>query len=156
MIKEKNNCLKIKVVRDNYNGYVPSNYKIFKWAKTSFLKNKISIVTIKLAKKKEIAELNKTYLKKSGECNILSFPINLKIDSGETILGDIIVCPAIINKESNLYSINKENRWAHMIIHSMLHLQGYTHFTKKNRLFMEKKEIKLMSSLGYSNPYYEN
>ena len=117
MIKEKNNCLKIKLVRDNYNGYVPSNYKIFKWAKTSFLKNKISIVTIKLAKKKEIAELNKTYLKKSGECNILSFPINLKIDSGETILGDIIVCPAIINKESSLYSINKENRWAHMIIH---------------------------------------
>ena len=53
-------------------------------------------------------------------------------------------------------SENKENRWAHMIIHSMLHLQGYTHFTKKNRLFMEKKEIKLMRSLGYSNPYYEN
>ena len=64
MIKEKNNFLKIKVVRDNYNGYVPSNYKIFKWAKKSFLKNKKSIVTIKLAKKKEIAELNKTYLKK--------------------------------------------------------------------------------------------
>ena len=156
MIKEKNNFLKIKVVRDNYNGYVPSNYKIFKWAKKSFLKNKKSIVTIKLAKKKEIAELNKTYLKKLGECNVLSFPINLQIDSGETILGDIIVCPAIINKESNLYSINKENRWAHMIIHSMLHLQGYTHQISEKRVIMEEKEMILMDTLGYQNPYYAN
>ena len=41
-----------------------------------------------------------------------------------------------------------------MCIRDRLHLQGYNHKNKKERDIMEKKEIKLMSQLGLSNPYY--
>lgn len=60
----------------------------------------------------------------------------------------------IINQESSIFGIERESRWAHMIIHSMLHLQGFTHDSKKTQKFMEDKERELMSSLGYSDPYY--
>ena len=43
-----------------------------------------------------------------------------------------------------------------MIIHSMLHLQGYTHDLDKSRVIMENKEKELMDILGYSDPYYAN
>ena len=38
---------------------------------------------------------------------------------------------ANVKKESDLYNKDIDSRWAHMIIHSMLHIQGYTH-EKKN------------------------
>ncbi len=43
-----------------------------------------------------------------------------------------------------------------MIIHSMLHLQGYTHQISEKRVIMEEKEMILMDTLGYQNPYYAN
>ena len=87
-------------------------------------------------------------------CNVLSFP-NTSVNFPKfNNLGDIIICASIVNKESRYYLKKNDNRWAHMITHSMLHLQGYNHKNKKERDIMEKKEIKLMSQLGLSNPYY--
>ena len=75
-------------------------------------------------------------------------------DSQEFILGDIVICSNIVNKESKIYKIHKENRWAHMVIHSMLHLQGYSHDNNKCQKTMESKEKELMNYLGFTNPYY--
>ena len=65
----------------------------------------------------------------------------------------IILCPEIINREAKKYGFTPNFRWAHMIVHSMLHLQGYNHVTKRERLFMEKTEVKLLNSMNFGNPY---
>tara|TARA_B100000902_G_C26788765_1_gene658737 strand:- start:134 stop:604 length:471 start_codon:yes stop_codon:yes gene_type:complete len=156
MKKEKNNLLTVKIIQNNCKGYIPSEYKIKKWAKIAFFGKKYSVVSIKIAAKNEINNLNKKFFKKDTICNVLSFPHNSIISSGEYILGDIIICADIVNKESVKYKINNDNRWAHMIIHSMLHLQGYTHHINEKRNIMEKKEMTLMNILGYQNPYYAN
>ena len=124
MIREKNKNLKVHIVKDELKEYIPSDYKIKKWARNSFIKNK-----------------------EAAPNTSVNIP---KINN----LGDIIICASIVNKESRHYFKKNDNRWAHMIIHSMLHLQGYNHKNKKERDIMEKKEIKLMSQLGLSNPYY--
>ena len=85
----------------------------------------------------------------------LSFPdIFSKPDCSE-FLGDIIICGDVVNKESKKFNIDSDKRWAHMVVHSMLHLQGYDHMLKINKDIMEKKEIYLMNLMGFSNPYYE-
>jgi probable rRNA maturation factor len=156
MIKEKNSPLTVEIIRDKLLDYIPTNFQIKKWATMTFDKDKESLVIIKIANKDEIMKLNKIFFKKDKPANVLSFPNNSHVTTGEFILGDIIVCPEIINKESNMYDIKKDNRWAHMIIHSMLHLQGYTHDLDKSRVIMENKEKELMNILGYSDPYYAN
>ena len=156
MIKEKNSLLTVEIVKDKLLGYMPTNFKINKWAKIAFNKEKNSLVIIKIADKSEIMKLNKIFFKKNKPTNVLSFPNNSHIITGEHILGDIMVCPEIINEESDMYSIEKDNRWAHMIIHSMLHLQGYTHDLDKSRVIMEDKEKELMNILGCPDPYYAN
>ena len=48
-------------------------------------------------------------------------------------------------------SINEH--FAHMVIHGILHLQGYDHITDTEKNVMEKKEIAILDRLGYRNPY---
>ena len=43
-----------------------------------------------------------------------------------------------------------------MVIHSILHIQGYKHKLKKDKIIMEAKEKELMKILGYPDPYYAN
>ena len=43
-----------------------------------------------------------------------------------------------------------------MIIHAMLHLEGYNHDSKKSRTFMEDIEVKLLTSMNFGNPYVRN
>ena len=87
-------------------------------------------------------------MKKDKSTNVLTFFYD---DDG--FYGDIILCPEIINREAKKYGFSTNFRWAHMIVHSMLHLQGYNHVTKRERLFMEKTEIKLLNSMNFGNPY---
>ena len=148
--------LKINILKNNYTGYVPSDYKITKWAKMSCLNKKKSFVTIKLAKESEVINLNKKYFNKRKACNVLSFPLKSEVIKGEYFLGDIVIRPQIVNKESKNFRMKKDKRWAHLVVHSMLHLQGYTHQSKTNREKMEKKEIELLYKLGYTNPYDAN
>ena len=54
-----------------------------------------------------------------------------------------------MNKESKKFNIDSDKRWAHMVVHSMLHLQGYDHMLKRNKDIMEKKEIYLMNLMGF-------
>ena len=154
MIREKNKNLKVHIVKDELNEYIPSDYKIKKWARNSFVKNKDAAVVIKIASMNNMREIKSRFSKDKTICNVLSFPNTSVNISKINNLGDIIICASIVNKESRHYLKKNDNRWAHMIIHSMLHLQGYNHKNKKERDIMEKKEIKLMSQLGLSNPYY--
>ncbi|MAR77395.1 MAG: rRNA maturation RNase YbeY [Gammaproteobacteria bacterium] len=156
MRKEKNSNLSIKIIKSVYDVYTPTDYLINKWASIALNNSKDCFVTIKLASKSEIRLLNKKYFNKNKSCNVLSFPCNENISTGEFILGDIVICPDIVDEESRFYGLKKKNRWAHMIIHSMLHLQGFTHKSKQKQIIMEKKEKELMYTLGFSDPYYAN
>tara|TARA_Y100001970_G_scaffold180076_1_gene219236 strand:- start:954 stop:1424 length:471 start_codon:yes stop_codon:yes gene_type:complete len=154
MTKEKNNFLSVKFIDFKNDDNMPSVYKIRKWARASYFKTEKISVSIKLATKKEMMFFSKKYLNKTKPCNALSFP-QLSFESQKpSYLGDILLCAEVIFQESQKYNIELDRRWAHMIIHSMLHLQGFDHKTKLNREKMEKEEIYLMSKLGYINPYY--
>ena len=150
MIKENNN-LKIHLIDYDTNYNIPSSYKLKKWARFSYLKKQKNSVNIKVATKTEMRKLSKRYLQRKNVCNALSFQ-NTSV-SHDNKLGEIIVCADDINEESSKYKISLDKRWCHMIVHSMLHLQGFNHKVKDAKLKMERKEILLMKKLGFSNPY---
>tara|TARA_B100001063_G_scaffold34599_1_gene28186 strand:- start:577 stop:1035 length:459 start_codon:yes stop_codon:yes gene_type:complete len=148
------NMKKEKKIKINYityidKHYVPSTQNMKKWILTSLMKNILSQVNIIFVGPQRIRTLNRKYLNNDYATNVLTFPnYDENISSG-----DIILCPIIINKEAKRFGLSSNLRWAHMIIHSMLHLQGYTHEITKNRLSMEKLEVKLLADMNYGNPY---
>lgn len=136
--------------------FIPSAMQMRQWAKAA-LRHKVrrGELTIRLVEKPEIKALNKTYRHKNKPTNVLSFKADLPPEISEKVplLGDIVICSAIVNEEAKKQNKSYKAHWAHIIIHGALHILGYDHETETEALQMETKEIKLLKSLGFSNPY---
>lgn len=134
----------------------PKKSLLRKWAEHA-LREKIESaeVTIRIVDVDEMTDLNSTYRHKSGPTNVLSFPFNLpeNIEIEIPILGDIVICADVVNREAKEQQKSQDAHWAHMIIHGIFHLLGYDHETDKDAETMEYLEIQVMQSLGFNNPY---
>lgn len=106
-------------------------------------------ITIRIVGSDESKNLNAMYRKKKYPTNVLSF----LVDDAHHLIGDIVLCAPVIEQEALNQSKNLEAHYAHLIIHGALHLYGYDHENKKDAEIMEKKEIKILTKLGYKNPY---
>ena len=106
-------------------------------------------ITIRIVDNNESINLNNIYRKKKYPTNVLSF----LVDDEVHLIGDIVLCAPVIEKEALEQSKKLEAHYAHLIIHGALHLYGYDHENKKDADIMEAKEIKILTKLGYKNPY---
>ena len=88
--------------------------------------------------------------------NVLSFRQNETRFFGKSsiiILGDIVVSLEQIYEESKKQGKQFYKHLSHMIVHSLLHLLGFDHNTKKNFEIMKKKEIFILSKMSIASPY---
>ncbi len=136
---------------------VPEPSILQAWAAASYVKKSPAVVSILVASAKEIQQLNKQYRNKDKATNVLSFPMNLSMASPDelkiNLLGDIALCAAVIKKEAALQDKSEHEHWAHMVVHGMLHLQGYDHVKDDAAETMEKLETSILNQLGFDNPY---
>ena len=142
--------------------HVYVNYKDKRWKKYKIDFNKIantavsavykdSEVSINLINDKEIHKLNKQYRGINKPTNVLSFELG-----DDILLGDIFISLDTVIREAKDAGISVAEHVAHMIVHGMLHLQGYDHIKDKEASIMENKEIKILKKLGYKNPYADS
>jgi probable rRNA maturation factor len=118
-----------------------------KWLSPIIDKN--AEITIRIVDSDESINLNNIYRKKKYPTNVLSF----LVDDEVHLIGDIVLCAPVIEKEALEQSKKLEAHYAHLIIHGALHLYGYDHENIKDADIMEAKEIKILTKLGYKNPY---
>lgn len=138
------------------NDYVPSVSKMKHWASLALRQQvRRAELTILLVDKNEIKQLNKTYRHKNKPTNVLSFKADLlpQVKLKIPLLGDMVICPNIVNQEAQAQGKTYQAHWAHIVIHGTLHLLGYDHELKKEAQQMEAREIRLLKKLGFSNPY---
>ena len=118
---------------------------------------KPTTVSIRLVNLEEAFRLNSRHRNKDYAANVLSFPANLPNQATSVLyskpIGDIVICPEIVQREADEQKKTIHAHWAHLLIHSTLHLEGFHHETKKEAESMEKQEIKVLKKLGFPNPY---
>jgi len=90
-------------------------------------------LSIACVDKKTSREINKKYRKKDKPANILSFPLRQN-------MGEIVLCPETIKKEAKNFNKTFPEFLNFLVIHGMLHLKGFKHGKK-----MEKLEKKYLS-----------
>ena len=112
-------------------------------------------LTIRIAARSEIAELNNRYRHKAGPTNVLSFPSGLPDWLEQRELGDIIICADVVADEAREQGKDNQAHWAHMVVHGVLHLLGYDHQEGHEATAMERLETELVTGFGFSDPWAE-
>ena len=112
-------------------------------------------LTIRIVDETESAQLNETYRHKKGTTNILSFPFEVPDEIELNLLGDLVICASVLEREALEQNKPLHNHWAHIVIHGTLHLLGYDHIDDAEAKEMEVKEIELLQTLSIPNPYEE-
>ena len=117
-------------------------------------------LSVRLVDENESRSLNHQYRDKDKSTNVLSFPFEqpqgLPPEAQLPLLGDLVICVAVVTREATEQGKTLESHWAHMLIHGTLHLLGYDHLEDAEAEAMEALEIQILTGLGYSNPYCEH
>lgn len=119
-----------------------------------------------LTDNQEIRLINKDYRDIDAPTDVLSFPMidyttpsdfsGLEEDednyfnpeSGELMLGDIIVSVEKVIEQAKEYGHSNERELAFLIAHSMMHLFGYDHMEDDERIIMEEKQRNVLEELN--------
>ena len=116
-----------------------------------------SELTIRIVDEAEGQDLNRTYRQRDYPTNVLSFPADVPDDMLDIpLLGDLVICAAVVEREAQEQGKTAEAHWAHMVIHGCLHLLGYDHLEDEEAEEMEGLERELLAELGFPDPYAEN
>ena len=125
-------------------------------------------INVLLTDNREIQVMNREYRQIDRPTDVLSFPMIeyetpsdfffffddfcdcFNPESGELMLGDIILSVNKIEEQAQAYGHSMERELAFLVAHSMLHLCGYDHMEEEERLIMEKKQEEILQEKGYA------
>lgn len=133
--------------------HLPARSLIDEWARAAYLNSIPAVASLLITDSDEMRQYNKQYRNQDKATNVLSFPMQSMLEDEVLLLGDIALCAPVINEQAREQSKPELAHWAHMIVHGMLHLQGYDHENSEEAEEMETMEIQILAKLGFDNPY---
>jgi len=110
-------------------------------------------LSIRLVDEAESQQLNANYRNKDYPTNVLSFPCDLPPDVDLNLLGDLVICVQVVEREAIEQQKSIQAHWAHMVVHGCLHLLGYDHINEAEAEDMESLETAILTELGFPAPY---
>jgi probable rRNA maturation factor len=113
----------------------------------------VAEVSLRIVDTDEIIALNRQYRGKDYATNVLSFPADLPPELELPLLGDIVICAEVVEREASEQHKTVAAHWAHMVVHGTLHLLGYDHIDDDEADVMENREIDILHALNFSDPY---
>ncbi|MDB5838223.1 MAG: putative metal-dependent hydrolase [Herminiimonas sp.] len=123
-----------------------------RWAQAALLAP--AELTIRFVDAEEGRELNRGYRGKDYATNVLTFAYGEDQESAVT-QADIILCTDVLQREAKEQRIPLDYHAAHLVVHGVLHAQGYDHENDEEAAEMEQLETEIMATLGLPDPYAE-
>ena len=127
--------------------------KVRRWVQAALLGP--AELTVRFVGADEGRVLNRDYRAKDYATNVLTFAYNEGDDIGvdEPTRADIILCTDVLETEAAQQNKTVEEHTAHLVVHGVLHAQGYGHDDDEEATEMEQLERDILGALGYPDPY---
>jgi probable rRNA maturation factor len=134
---------------------LPGTEQIRHWVEAALAGRRTNAeLGIRLVDESEGARFNKHFRGRSGATNVLSFPYEALPGMGDCdLIGDLVICAPLVVREAREQGKSLKARWAHMLVHGVLHLLGYNHPNASEAAEMEKLETQILCQLGFQAPY---
>lgn len=135
---------------------LPTRAQIKKWAEAALQADVGNAeITFRIVDSDEGQTLNRDYRGKDYATNVLTFTFDEDMPDipGLPLMGDIVLCAPVVEREAAEQGISLEAHYCHLVVHGVLHLQGYDHLEDEEAEAMEALEKQIVISLGYDDPY---
>jgi probable rRNA maturation factor len=126
---------------------LPSRAQLRRWARAALERN--ARLTVRLVGTGEARALNRSFRGKDYATNVLTFVMR----DEPRLEGDLALCAPVIAREARAQHKSTAAHYAHLVVHGVLHLQGYDHESAPQARKMERRESKIVARLGYPDPY---
>lgn len=136
---------------------VPTRHRLRRWVRCA-LRGAPADITLRFVSEGEGRALNRDYRGKDYATNVLSFDYATDAElpaagGNPRVWGDLVICVAVVVREAAEQGKPVEAHFAHLVVHGMLHLQGFDHESPDQTQVMETLETDILANLGYANPY---
>ena len=131
---------------------LPARPQLRRWVKAALAGEPgTPTITLRFVDAEEGRRLNREFRgnDKDYATNVLSFPY----EPPPNLSGDLVLCVPVVLAEAAQQGKPPGNHFAHLVVHGMLHLQGYDHQTDVDAELMEAKEREILARLGIADPY---
>ncbi len=133
---------------------LPAARTVRSWATAALENTEPTELSIRFVASDEITSLNRQYRDRTGPTNVLSFPApTLPVAVVPAPLGDVLISPEVARQEASQQSKTLRAHLAHLVVHGVLHLQGYDHIQPDQAERMESRERQVLAGLGFADPY---
>lgn len=129
---------------------LPSRSEIRRWVSRALQQQ--AVLTVRWVGQREGRMLNRVYRQRDRATNVLSFAYPNTTDK-HTLYGDIVLCTPVLIEEAERQGKALKAHCAHMLVHGVLHLQGYDHQDEEQASIMENRETEILDLMGYPDPY---
>ena len=138
----------VVIQRASRAAHIPPDRRLRAWAK-AVLPPK-SDVTVRYVALAEGRRLNREFRGRDSATNVLSFPYEA---SRGRLSGDVVICAPVVAREAREQGKALDAHHAHLLVHGLLHLQGYDHEREADARRMERRERAVLAKLGFADPY---
>ena len=143
----------LQIVCEQESG-LPTAEQIEQWATAAVEPQSDEVeMTVRIVDEAESHALNLNYRGKDRPTNVLSFPFECPDEVELPLLGDLVICRQVVEREAQEQDKPLMAHWAHMVVHGSLHLLGYDHIEDDEAEEMESLEAQIMTGLGFADPY---
>lgn len=123
-------------------------HAVIRWVRRALASD--AAITVRIVDADEGRALNQQYRHKDYATNVLTFDYAPAPD----VEADLVLCAPVVEAEARQQGKTLQDHYTHLIIHGVLHAQGYDHETSSaDARAMEALEVKILAGLGLGNPY---
>jgi probable rRNA maturation factor len=129
---------------------LPKPPALRRWARAALTRN--ARITLRFVGEAEGRELNRHYRGRDRATNVLAFVYH-EGRGTHGIEGDVVLCVPVLRREAGEQGKLLAAHSAHLVVHAMLHLQGYDHAEAADAARMQARERSILARLGFPDPY---